>query len=171
MASKPPDPSSRQGRASFWFANHLFNPLIRLVLKSPLRPLLSSWLLVLSYRGRKSGKRYDLPVQFTQSAETLWIIPMMAEQKIWWRNLRGGAQVEVFLRGHRRQGWATLLSGSEDAAAVSQGLVICLRRFPALARMNGIPQTPDGGFDPGELSRVAKNLLMVRVQMQGAGGV
>jgi hypothetical protein len=39
-----------------------------------------------------------------------------SERKRWWRNLRGGAEVEIRLRGRRRRGQAEVV---KDSAAVA----------------------------------------------------
>jgi len=145
--------------------NHLANPLVGSILTSPFHRFLSGSLVLLSYRGQKSGKRFQLPVDYAQSRETLWILPGAAEKKTWWRNLRGGCQVELVLRGQRRRGQATLLSTRDDPIALAQGLGIYFGCFPASARLHEIRVDPEGNIDPGELSRVAQSLVMVRIQM------
>ncbi|MGA2112603.1 MAG: hypothetical protein ABSG98_10725 [Anaerolineales bacterium] len=168
MADKPSDVGSRKALSPFWFMNHFGNPLVGLILSSPLHPLLSQSLLVLSYRGRKSGKRFDIPVEYAQSGETLCILPGRPEQKTWWRNFRGGTPVDILLRGHRLHGLASLLDGREDAFALAQALAIYLRRFPASSASFGVHPDPEGKFESAELSRVAKCLVIVRVQVEGA---
>jgi hypothetical protein len=77
-----------------WFMNKFVNPLVRLILRSPLHGLMDGSLLLIIYRGRKSGKDYTLPVQYARDGSTIYIVPGMPEKKTWWRNLRGGAPVD-----------------------------------------------------------------------------
>ncbi len=65
------------------------------VLKSPLHGALSKTLLLLSFSGRKSGKHYELPVAYVRDSNTI----LIATRAKWWLNLRGGASVELRMRG------------------------------------------------------------------------
>jgi hypothetical protein len=52
---------------------------------------------------------------YAEREGTLTIFVGRPERKKWWRNLRGGAEVEVRLRGRRIRGQAEVV---EDSAAV-----------------------------------------------------
>ncbi|MBK8021408.1 MAG: nitroreductase family deazaflavin-dependent oxidoreductase [Chloroflexi bacterium] len=67
------------------------------LLRSRFHGVVSGMYLLLTVRGRKSGRLYATPVQYAQQGETLYIIT--SEGYTWWKNLRGGAEVEVLLRG------------------------------------------------------------------------
>ena len=88
------------------------NPVVRLLLRSPLHGMLDSATLLLHVTGRKTGRRYDIPVNYVDLDGRLTIVTIAA----WRVNLRGGADVEVTLRGHRRPMHALL---TEDPAAVA----------------------------------------------------
>ena len=46
-------------------------------------------------------------MNYTQTGDSIVLIPQAPERKTWWRNLRGeGAPVRVRLRGEDRTGWA-----------------------------------------------------------------
>ena len=49
------------------------NPLIRLLLRSPLHRPFSRHLIVLAFRGRKSGKRYEVVVGRHEVDEALFV--------------------------------------------------------------------------------------------------
>ena len=73
---------------SLWFMNKIANPLVCLVLRSSLHRLMSATLLLITYRGRKTGREYSLPVQYAQAGNLIYIMPGLPEQKTWWRNLK-----------------------------------------------------------------------------------
>ena len=62
-----------------WFMNKIVNPLVRLILLSPLHKLMSETLLLLTYRGRRTGIEYSLPVQYVQTGNSVYILPGMPE--------------------------------------------------------------------------------------------
>jgi deazaflavin-dependent oxidoreductase (nitroreductase family) len=97
------------------------------LLRSPLHRLASGSLLLITYRGRGSGRRFTIPVMYAEREGTLTIFVGHPEQKMWWRNLRVGAEVEVRLRGRRLRGQAEVV---DDSAAVDT----YLDRYPR-ARM------------------------------------
>jgi hypothetical protein len=88
------------------------NPVVRLFLGSPLHGVLDGSFLVLHLNGRKTGRRYDIPVGYVDMEGKLAVVTVAG----WRVNLRGGAGVEVTLRGRRRPAHALL---EEDAAAVA----------------------------------------------------
>ena len=90
---------------------------------SGLHRLLSGSLLLIGYRGRRSGRRFTIPVMYAERDGTLTIFVGHPERKNWWRNLRQGAEVEVRLRGDRLRGHAALV---DDAGVVST----YLKRYP-----------------------------------------
>lgn len=150
-----------------WFMNKIANPLVSLILRSPLHGMLSASLLLLTYHGRKSGKEYSLPVQYAQFDHTLVIVPGNPHQKTWWRNLSGGYPVEITLRGQSLSAKAYLQQGEAEADTVTELLQHYLQRFPAAARLHNVRQDQAGSFDVEDLRRAALNTILVRVDLAG----
>ena len=50
------------------------NPLVRAVLGSPLRRILSRKLLLIALRGRRTGRLHTLPVGYAQDGDTLYVL-------------------------------------------------------------------------------------------------
>ena len=88
------------------------NPVVRMLLGSPLHGVLDDSFLVLHLTGRKTGRRYDIPVGYVDMEGKLAVVTVSR----WRVNLRGGADVEVTLRGRRRPMHAL---PEEDPAAVA----------------------------------------------------
>jgi hypothetical protein len=75
----------------------LANPVVRMLLGSPLHRMLDDSLMVLHLTGRKTGRRYDIPVRYADmDMEGKFSVVTAAR---WRANLRGGAGVEVTLDG------------------------------------------------------------------------
>jgi deazaflavin-dependent oxidoreductase (nitroreductase family) len=102
------------------------NPLLRVVLSSPLHRPLSRTLLVLSYIGRRSGRRRATPVQYARFGDDLALVAARASHKSWWRNFRDSGPVTITLRGRRQRGIAEVLRGDERSA----GLAAFRARYP-----------------------------------------
>jgi deazaflavin-dependent oxidoreductase (nitroreductase family) len=142
------------------FFNRLGNPILSALLRSPLHALLDGGTMLVTVAGRRSGRLYTTPVNYQQQGEMLTIISL--RERTWWRNLRGGAELGVHLRGQVRRGRAAL---SEDDAAVAEGLKQVLTRLPAQARYLGVRMRPDGTPHPEDLAHAAHSRVVVRIQL------
>jgi hypothetical protein len=78
------------------------NPLILRVLQSPLHPLLSWYVAVVRFEGKRSGRSYDVPFAYQRlgvGPEARTIECVTNRRSIWWRNLRGGSQASLLYKG------------------------------------------------------------------------
>ena len=91
------------------------NPVVSMLLGSPLHGVLDHSFLVLHLTGRKTGRRYDIPVGYLDMEGKLAVVAVVTVAR-WRVNLRGGADVEVTLHGCLRPMHALL---EEDPAAVA----------------------------------------------------
>lgn len=105
------------------------------LLRSPLHRLASSSLLLISYRGRASGRCFTIPVMYAERDGALTIFVGHPELKQWWRNLRDGADVGMRLRGRRLRGKAEV---ARDRAAVEAYLA----RYPRARKAIEAAGTP-----------------------------
>jgi hypothetical protein len=94
-------------------AIRFLNPVMRLLLRSPLHRLASRQFILLILTGRKSGRTYTVPVGRHESDGTLEVYAAGG----WRKNLRGGAPVRVVIDGVERAGYAEL---EEDPDRVAQ---------------------------------------------------
>jgi len=143
-----------------WFRNRLVNPVVRLLLRSPLHPLLSGSLVILSYPGRKSGHWRSLPCMYACDGQHLYVVPGQPGRKVWWRNLRQPSRVRLRLQGRDREGTAT---ASSDPEAVAAGLRHYLARYPKAARSLGVRVDANG--TPHGTTTAAHPLVVVSVHL------
>lgn len=141
-----------------WFRNRLVNPVVRLLLRSPLHPMLSRSLVILSYQGRKTGRWRSLPCMYARDGQDLYVVPGQAGRKVWWRNLR--QPIRVRLQGRDREGTAT---ASSDPEAVAAGLRHYLARYPKAARPLGVRVEANG--TPHGTTTAAHPLVVVSVHL------
>ncbi len=165
MENKPLSSPSSKGSSSKVFMKKIINPVVTLILHSPLRFLLSDSVLLVTYRGRKTGKEYTIPVQYAQAGNDIYIVPGNPEQKNWWRNLKEATTVKLVLRGQTLAGTAVVLIPETDSEAILAGFGVYLRRFPALIKYHHIRVEAGGSLNAGDLQRAAKNAVMIRVEL------
>ena len=127
-----PDP-----RAQTLALQGLANRVVLGLLRTPLLArAVGSRLVTLYIVGRKSGRRYTIPVAYTRDKDDLLVGTPFG----WGRNLRTGEPVEIRLRGRRRQADVLVYKDEADVAAA---YVIMARDNKAFANFNKI------GFDAG----------------------
>ena len=63
----------------------IINPVVRLILRSPLHGLMSRNTLLLEFTGRKSGKLYTMPVSYHMVSSQVRCLT--GKSNVWWRNL------------------------------------------------------------------------------------
>ena len=136
------------------------NGLMVLLLRSPLHRLLSKSLMLISFTGRTSGKRFTTPVGYKQDGDIVTFFSFAASR--WWKNLAGGALVSVRLRGREMKGHAEAI---KDNAAVSEGITALAREDPRMASFFKVKADAAGRLDPDEVKRAAERLVMVRVKV------
>lgn len=104
-------PSPSAPRAQTLALQGLANRVIRGLLRTPLlNRVVGKRLLTIYVVGRKSGRRYAIPVAYTRRGETI----LVGTPFPWVRNLRTGEPVEIRLAGRRRTAEVEVLAGEAD---------------------------------------------------------
>jgi deazaflavin-dependent oxidoreductase (nitroreductase family) len=138
----------------------LYNPFVIALLHSPLSRLLDKNTMVITVTGRKSGKRYTLPVSYVRDGKNLLVISQ--QDRTWWNNLRGGAQVTVSLQGHTLKARGETLTNTEMGANI---LLRILQRVPAYQRLLHLKLDATGQPEnPEEFQHLAQDYIVVRVK-------
>ena len=126
---------AQEPRARTLPAQRVVNQLMRGLLRTPLLcRLVGKRLMTVYVVGRKSGRRYTVPVAYTRSNGTLLIGTSFA----WARNLRTGAPVDIRLAGTRRPADVQVYT---DERGVVEHFAAMARDNHAFAKFNQI------GFD------------------------
>lgn len=123
----------------------IVNRLVRGLLRAPLLSRLAGRRLVTLYVvGRKSGRRYAVPVAYTRLDGSLLVGSPFA----WARNLRTGEPVDIRLAGKRRRAQVRVLT---DEAGVVEHLTVMTRENHHFAKFNRIRLDPSGNPVPVDL--------------------
>ena len=126
----------------------LVNWIMRGMLATPLISLgVGSRLVTLYIVGRKSGRRYTIPVAYTNDKSDL----LIGTPFPWGRNLRTGEPLEIRLKGRRRQADVTVYQ--DEADVVSAYATMC-RDNKAFANFNKVGFDASGNPNPEELHLV-----------------
>jgi hypothetical protein len=150
-ASAPPSPSK--------FSLVMFNTIFSLLLRSPLHGLLSNQFILLSFKGRKSGKEYTFPVGYQREGDELKVI----SPRGWWKNLRGGnVPVTVLLKGQAHSGTAEAFHGNEQVVDAFHSFV---QKNPSLIRMYHMERDANGQAKHESVLQAARHIALVRIRL------
>src|SRR5581483_7672431 len=133
--------------------------LLSAILRSPFHAKLSQRFMLLSFKGRKSGKKYTLLVGYQREGEALEVI----SPRNWWKNLRGEhTQVSVLLQGRWYNGVAEAFHGDETVAA---GYLRAMQRSPALIRMYHVQVDETDQPKPDSVRQATRTCALVRIRL------
>ena len=144
------------------------NPVVAWVLRSPFHPLLGRGLLLLRVTGRRTGRRYWIPVGYQRDGDTVTVLVSKAPCKQWWRNYRAPGPVHVLLRGRTLHGRAQVVPA--ESAAFREAIERTFRRLPGLGRQFGIRYDRRTGLTPAQCRTVAANAAVVSIDLGAATG-
>ena len=111
MVVEPAHPSAVMMRVS--------NVVMRGLLRSPAGGPMRRQFMVLRFFGRKTGRRYDIPVVAHRLDGELYALTSAP----WRNNFRDGADVEVTLDGHVTRMRGQLLEASEEVVPLYAGAI------------------------------------------------
>lgn len=129
------------------------NPVVCAVLDSPAHALLSRRVLVLTYRGRRSGRSFRIPLLYALAGSDVIALAVDPARKQWWRTFRQPAPAELLLQGHSHHVIGTLVTGS----AAERALAAYVEHLPRTRRTLGVvPGAPDA-----ELAAATRRVAVV----------
>ena len=135
------------------------NDFMAWVLRSPFHGMLSNGMMIITVTGRKTGKTYTTPVGYYEEGGYLWIVTN--RERTWWKNLQGGAKVELLLKRKPVQGTADT---ELDEKCVEIRMYEYLRHVPQAAKPMEI-RMQDKKPNAEDIARTAKGRLFVRIKL------
>ena len=132
------------------------NDFVKFFLRTPLHVFMGDTMLI-TVKGRKTGKSYSTPVGYYRKNGYLWIIS--SRDRTWWRNVREGADVILLIKGKTIPAFAETVL---DEKAVEKLLVDYVRHIPMSARGLGI-RIENNIPNMYDVVRLSKERLFVRI--------
>jgi|SRR6478672_7634944 len=145
VVARPGAATNAAGGAQKLAAQKLVNRIVRGLLRMPLLCRVAGKRLITIYVvGRKSGRRYAVPVAYAHHDGTLLVGTPFG----WVRNLRTGEQVDIRLKGKRIAAGVELIA---DEVGVVEAYEVLVRDNHNFAKFNKIGIDGDGNPDPTDL--------------------
>lgn len=139
--------------------SQLRNLPVTLLLKSPLHPLISGSVLLLTVKGRKSGRSYTFPANYVSNRDELFIVSRPG--RTWWRNVGDGAEVHLRLEGHPFVARGEVLT---DPVEKRDAVLALVHRAPHFAAHLGVAFGRTGEIvERSELEACERDLVLIRL--------
>lgn len=135
------------------------NNMMKFMLRSPIHGLISKYILLITFTGRKSGKTYQTPVSYSQRDGQIYIFT----HANWWKNLVNGAPVTLRIRGRDRMGTAVPIA--EDKQAIAAALTTHLQKQPFDARFYDVTIDENGNPIAAEVEQAVQTTIMIQVRL------
>ena len=135
------------------------NPAVLLLLKSPLHWLLSSSVMLITFKGRRSGNTFTTPVRYIEEGGVIRCFTARTNQ--WWRNMREPARVTLLVAGRERT--CEMKAIYNEADKVRRELTKLLKRFPQDAPYYEVELGKNKEPRHGHLERAAEATVLVEV--------
>jgi hypothetical protein len=139
------------------------NPFIRSLLGSRFAGPMGRALVLLRFRGRRTGRTFTTPVGYVREGDRVVIVTSPAYR--WWRNVDGGADVELRLDGRWRRGRAELLRPDDPGYDESVALQVRVRG-PRMLQGFGIPVDEAGRIPDAARATATEKAHIVRVTLE-----
>ncbi|MFT6327930.1 MAG: hypothetical protein ACJAYK_002934 [Crocinitomicaceae bacterium] len=145
-------------------ANPIFkvlNPIVKMLLNSPLHFIMSGDIVLLKFTGRKSGRALSTPVSYRVVDGSVHCFTDYVNQ--WWRNLQDVESVELLLKGKSRIGRPIVIS--KDQVAIAQAFGDFLTALPRSARFSDVRLDKDKIPNQQDIERAAKALVFIEIKL------
>jgi deazaflavin-dependent oxidoreductase (nitroreductase family) len=113
--------------------------------------------MLITFTGRKSGKMFTTPVRYIEIGRTIRCFTSKESQ--WWRNIRGGADVVLRIRGKDFQYNAVAIDNNTEE--VKKCLASYLEMYPQDAAYHHIKMNKDKTLVAEDLERASYNAIVV----------
>ena len=160
MTQQSTEPEARSGPPMPRFMMKLMNPLLAALLRSPFHGRFSQQLMLLTFIGKKTGKRYTTPVGYVRQDDHLIVFTHSA----WWKNFRGGAPVSMWIAGKPYRGRAVPVT---DPAQIKDRVKALIESHPPeRARQMGFWVDNIDSASPQQVLEAVRGVKFVDIQFE-----
>ena len=138
----------------------ILNPIMKMILKSSIHKVVSDGILIIIFKGIKTGKEYSTPISYFLENGTIYCFTHAQ----WWRNLAEGAEVKVRLKGQDTVGFAQ--AEAEDIAQKASVMRKMVIAKPQEAGFYNVTFDSDGNPVEEEVIRGAEEAVLIRISLR-----
>ena len=135
------------------------NKTMKFILRSPLHSMVSKTILLITFRGRRSGNTFTTPVSYSQDGDLIYVFTHAG----WWKNLGDGAPVTLRIRGRELPGKAESIV--DDKEAIASGLAKHLRKVKTDAVYYGVTYDDQDNPRAEEIAKAVQTVVMIQIRL------
>lgn len=145
-----------------WTPGSWLNRMMTVMLKTPgLQRLVGKSTALLTFTGRKSGRRITTPVSYLRTGDRVLTTGHRTRQ--WWRNLEPNPGVSIRLAGKNRAGVASVLTDPDNAI---EDFVTYLEAQPIVAKLSNVPIDDHGQADRAAAREALEYTVVVSIKLE-----
>ena len=122
-------------------------------------------MLVIGFRGRKTGRSYSTPVRYVETDELIQCFTSKSGK--WWRNVAATDQVTLLVKGVESSYQSHLII--DDSARIGAALHRCLSHYPQDAVYHDITIDSDGSLNSDEFENALPNVVLIELSKTKGG--
>jgi deazaflavin-dependent oxidoreductase (nitroreductase family) len=139
---------------------NIFNPFMIWLLRSPLHKIASKNALLITFTGRKSGKKYTTPVNYVIDGNVIFITSLRSRS--WWRNIQRDMKINMHLQGKDLETHGEVIENNEK---IKEQLMRYLQKVPQYARYFKVNLENDGHPNPEDITKAARDRVMILLRL------
>lgn len=138
----------------------LANTIVKWLLRSPFHGGVSKQIMLITFRGRRSGKLFSTPVGYLREGQNV----IFFTDHNWWKNLVNGAPVTLHIQGKKLEGTSQVVF--DDREQIARELQAYVEQRPTAARAYSITLDANGKANPETVRLAAQRFALVRVTLK-----
>ncbi len=135
----------------------VINPIMGMFLRSPIHGLWSDSLMLITFTGRNSGREFTTPVRYLRDGQN--ILCYTSSKNQWWRNLRGGALVQLRVAGQSGPYTTEVIENNPED--IKRRLINYLGVYPQDAAYHDIALAADKSLVQEDLEKASHDAVVV----------
>jgi len=139
------------------------NPLVAALLRSRLHFVASKGLMLLSWKGRRSGREFCIPVGYQRDGDAVIVLISKPGEKTWWKNFRRPWAAELLIRGRTCASTGTCVA--PESREFIERVEIVLRRLPWMGKQLGIDYRRGDTLGPEQHAVLTQTCGVVRFEL------
>jgi hypothetical protein len=129
------------------------------ILKSPAHKVVSDGILLITFKGIKSGKEFSTPISYFSDNGTVYCFTHAQ----WWRNLANGADVKVRIKGQDYEGYAVPKTKDMAQKIISMRKMVKVK--PQEAGFYNVTFGSDGEPVEEEVIKAAEEAVLIQISL------
>ena len=106
-----------------------YNRIMVGILRSAMHSLISNEIMIIGFKGAKSGKKYSTPVNYLEIDGNYYV--MSDRSRVWWKNIKTNPEIEMYIKRKRINGMGVVYDTREE---VEKSLALIIKHKPQMAK-------------------------------------